>query len=341
MGAVQSAKDALDNYVDAVQQRNAVLADYNTLLTEYLRVMGEMETTKAQRDDVEQLRANTAQPDLPAETAFVTALYNRTRERCIEYCYLASRAYRFWTLEPDNALANVLKLGSPNEINYQLLLGVEEDLYKTRTRAIQSDLSHTVQRFPPQQADYKGTGIYVVANRRTHPREILDLRTKGVASFTIAAPTQNSTVSENPFANRANVRINRVRIWVFGVETGDRMCRVRARHKGYEVVRRVNNVIVPFSHEPVDFQFVYDWTTVLWNMKGQYVENPEPALTHGGTDGDLTFQGDYRGSAYLPLIGPFAEWEITLSDKDNKDLNRSNIIAICFDFHGFSQTPNQ
>jgi hypothetical protein len=341
MGAVQSAKDALDNYVDAVQQRNAVLADYNTLITEYLRVMGELETTKAQKDDVEQLRANTAQPNLPAETAFVTALYNRSRERCIEYCYLASRAYRFWTLQPDNELASVLKLGSPNEINFQLLSGVVEALYQKRTEQIWTSLSKTVQDFPPKEADYKGTGICVVANSRTHRQAIADLKKNGVASFTIAAPTQNSTVSENPFSLHANVRISRVRIWVMGVNTTDRMCRVRARHKGYEVVRAVNKALVPFSHEPVDLVFVYDWTKVLWNMQGEYVENPEPALLHASTDGDLTYKGDYAGSRYLPLIGPFAEWEITVSDKDNKGLDRSKITAICFDFHGFSQTPKQ
>jgi multidrug efflux pump subunit AcrA (membrane-fusion protein) len=43
---VQSAKEALDDYVDAVQQRNAVLADYNTLVEEYIRVMGQINTTE-------------------------------------------------------------------------------------------------------------------------------------------------------------------------------------------------------------------------------------------------------------------------------------------------------
>jgi hypothetical protein len=233
-----------------------------------------------------------------------------------------------------------LKLGSLNEINYQVLSGAVEALYEKRTQQIQNSLKNMVQRFPTLEADYEGTGIYVTLNRVTHPAAIADWRENGVAIVAIPVPTAQSTVSENPFSPHANVRLSRVRVWVLGVKTSDGMCRVRARHKGKEWVRGVDNVIVPFSHEPVDFQFVYDWTKVLWNMQKQYVEEPQRALLHGATDGDLTLKGDYAGSAYLPLIGPFAEWEITLSDQDNKGLDRSKITTICFDFHGFSQTPN-
>jgi hypothetical protein len=335
----QAAMEALDDYVDAVQQRNAMLVDYNSLVKDYIRTMGDIKTIETQRNATALLRADEAEPDLPAETAFVQALYNRTRERCIENCYLASRAYRFWTMKPDTELAKVLKLGSPNQINYQVLSGVAEALYEKRTQQIQASLSKMVQRFPPAEANYRGTGICVLANVRTHRAAIRNLRENGIASFVIAAPTSESTLDENPFATHANVRINRVRIWVLGVKTGDGMCHIRARHKGNEWVRGVDNVIVHFSHEPVDLQFVYDWTKVFWNMQKLYVEHPDAVLEHGGVDGDLTYKGDFAGSAYLPLIGPFAEWEITLSDKDNRALDRSQIAALCFDFHGFSQTP--
>jgi hypothetical protein len=143
------AMEAMDSYVDAIQERNALLVDYNSLVNEYLGVAGEINKTRTQKNEIAELKANAAQPNLPAEAAFVTALYNRTREQCIEHCYLASRAYRFWTLQPDTALYETLKLGAPNEVNYQVLSGMRETLYTNRMKKIVSDLQRLVQHFPP------------------------------------------------------------------------------------------------------------------------------------------------------------------------------------------------
>jgi hypothetical protein len=102
----------------------------------------------------------------------------------------------------------------------------------------------------------------------------------------------------------------------------------------------VDHSILTMSHEPVELKFKYDWIKVMWSYQAGYVENPGASLVHGGEDGQLVLGGDYANSGYLPLIGPFAEWEIRITDRDNKGLDRSEINAICMDFHGFSQTPN-
>jgi hypothetical protein len=166
----QTAMDAMEKYVNAVQARNAVLADYNTLVTEYLGVAGDVSTTKGQISTIEQLTDINAEPNLPTQTAFVTALYNRTRERCIEQFYLASRAYRFWSLEPETALYSTLKLGSPNEMNYTVLDGAAEELLNQRTKHITSKLDESkkknnigmLQRFPSEEDSKNQTGISVI-----------------------------------------------------------------------------------------------------------------------------------------------------------------------------------
>jgi hypothetical protein len=141
----------------------------------------------------------------------------------------------------------------------------------------------------------------------------------------------------NPFRTLYNVRITKVRPWVLGVRT-DKMCHVGLRHLGDERIRRPDKTIVELGHKPVRFQFRYDWSKVVWNEAGGYVENPPDALKHGGIDGDLKLEGDLKGSSYLPLIGPFARWEIEFDPDANNGLDLSGVTAIAMDFHGYSQS---
>ena len=141
------------------------------------------------------------------------------------------------------------------------------------------------------------------------------------------------------FNEHAEVRVIKVRAWVLGIHTSDNMCYVIIKHMGNESFRREDRTKVDLTHDPVEgIQFTYDWSKVLWNFQGDYVESPELSLLHGGTDGDLHLHGKLANSDYLPLIGPFAEWEISIKDDDNANLDRSKITAICLDFHILSKT---
>ena len=565
----QAAMHAMEKYVNAVQARNAVLEDYNTLVIEYLRVASDISTTKGQISTIEHLTDINGQPNLPAQTAFVTALYNRTRERCIEQFYLASRAYRFWSLEPETALYSTLKLGSPNEMNYIVLSGVAEELFNQRTNRVKNRLDESKKKDNKAKLDWfpseedgenitnrtgitvvlqpknvyrvrfhsaatsaalpsEGQGLVIVAlidlklhirifdtdkkrvvdkpedellsgeyltalkryfdvtksdvlratygwtrehvdtlsavaqrqavidklyqlsadkpgsfeeandydltgrcaiqtflrgagirndaglkgmvlenhrntlivenakrlgktnpeqwamdhqtlvqlglewaqtdfvrNRLTelsaeeqetildavatitqfplargYPKEFAELKATGVSSFTIPAPSMASIKKEHPFAAFYNTRITKVRAWVRGVKTGDDMCHVLLQPKGNEVICAQDFTPIRFVHDPIHaFSFIYEYPKAKWNDKGHYVENPGEALAHASASGTLTRVGDYEDSAYVPLIGPFTEWRITLTEgKYNSGLDRTQIEAIHLEFHGFQQT---
>lgn len=178
----RAAMDAMDDYVESIQDRNALLVEYNNGVTEYLRLAGEYRATLARKDQVQELEAKDAEPNLPAETAFVSALYNRTREECIRYCYLACRALRFWTLQPDRALYDTFKLGSPGVIDYQFLSGVVEELdFENLTTKIKGDLQKKVNSTPSREDDYQGTGVCVMLKPEEYPREFAKLKNDGVA----------------------------------------------------------------------------------------------------------------------------------------------------------------
>lgn len=150
----QGAMKAMNAYVEAVQQRNVVLEEYNTLVQDYIRLEGEIGTVRAHMSKIEELDTKKAALDLPAETAFVTALYNRTRERCLALFYLASRAYRFWSLRPETALYETLQLGKPHEMNHSVLSGATEELLTGRTAEVTSSLAkkQMCQPFPDKEA---------------------------------------------------------------------------------------------------------------------------------------------------------------------------------------------
>jgi hypothetical protein len=144
----------------------------------------------------------------------------------------------------------------------------------------------------------------------------------------------------NPFDGHAEVRVIKVRAWILGVKTSNSTpCHVDLKHMGNEFFRREDGAIVELSHKPVDgVGFSYDWSKVLWNIPGGYVEKPALSLEHGGMDGDLILQGKYADWDNIPLIGPFAQWEIKIDAGKHTGLDRSQISAVCLDFHVLSKS---
>jgi hypothetical protein len=336
----QQAMGAMNDYVEAVQARNEILAQYNVLVAEYLNVAGERQALQGTKKAVEDIWARDMAPNLYSETAFVTALYDRTREECITLCYDALRAFRFWSLKPDtdNALYQTLKLGDSNQIDHNVLSAAKGTLFSGRTNTIKGAMTQLVQPFPDPKLDLKGRGIVVVFKEADYPLQFARLKKDGVASFDIPVATRQSTKATNPFAGYYNVRITIARAWIRGVSSDDHMCFVNLQHGGEEkIVRKEDGVVIAMSHKPVDFKFVYNYEAVQWDPTGCFVQNPADALQLGGTDGGIMLPAEYAGSTYLPLIGPFTRWEIKLDPDKHIGLDRSKINAICMDFHGFSQ----
>jgi hypothetical protein len=111
-----------------------------------------------------------------------------------------------------------------------------------------------------------------------YPKEFAALKKNGVATFPLAPPTEHSTKEQNPFAPYCNVRITRLRVWIPGVNTSDGIVHIKLRHKGPEVIRRLDREPVPFVHDDVDRAFEYNWKKVKWNEVNHHVENPAKVL---------------------------------------------------------------
>jgi hypothetical protein len=163
-------------------------------------------------------------------------------------------------------------------------------------------------------------------------REFAQLKEKGKACFKICPPAEHARVIDHPFALYSNVRITRVRCWIEGVKT-KQFVHVGLVHKGEEFIRASDRSLVPVIHEKVSGSFEYEWEKVSWDKQHSYINNPDKALKHG-SDCELGIvRLDGEDVEYLKMIGPFAEWEITLSDEANVELDRTIITAIHMDFH--------
>jgi hypothetical protein len=185
----REAMSAMDAYVEEVQRRNATLVEYNIRVTEYLRAAGEYRATVAQKNQIETLQSDAADPNFHAEAAFASALYNRMRETCIRIAYDACRAYRFWSLKPDRALYETFKLGSPGAINHLFLSGVLQNLeFEKLNNQVTEGREKKVGRTPPEKVDYEGTGVCVMLGQERYPHEFERLRKDGVARFSVPFP---------------------------------------------------------------------------------------------------------------------------------------------------------
>jgi hypothetical protein len=196
---------------------------------------------------------------------------------------------------------------------------------------------HDERLIQKQKQEIVNTAGFISGRRLppAYPNEFAELRKTGVATFTVPPPAVDSTVADNPFAPYHNVRVTRVRAWIPGVKTGDGKVLVNLTHKGPELIRALDKSLVPFVHKDVSFPFTYNWENVRWDNKNHEVANVAEVLL-SETDLRVKIEGDE--TEYLEMIGPFAEWEIAVTDVNNKEpVDRSQIETIYLDFHGFGQ----
>ena len=312
-----------------------------------------METERQQiqkeRNTVRDLIALDSQPGLAAQSTFIHALYNRSRDWCLRYCYLATRAYHFWTLKPNSDLFENVKLGDPGQITHTLLSGVLNELYNNHTTEITGDLGDKklVQHIPGERPDGNTTGVLFLLKPETHKDVFSDLKTKGVANFRIPVPEVGKENPSDPFVNYSNVRLTRMRVWLRGIKIdGNHLCTIQISHQVpdpglakpliQESIRKDNGEVVSFRHEPVDFLFQYNWTKAKWDEEEDRIINPGDCLADRGIDGAFDLKGSYKDSKYGPLVGPFTNWEIAiLGDRSKIDL--SGVSVICIDCHAYIQ----
>jgi len=127
--------------------------------------------------------------------------------------------------------------------------------------------------------------------------------------------TLTSTLLENPFAGKANVRLTKVRVWVTGAKTRNNNLQIKITHNGHEKIISKEGETYVFAHESINRIFEYS-----------LVNKELPII-----DGDI---GLRNGNRTYALVGPFTWWTITIDPNDNPGLDMTQVSGVDMAFQG-------
>jgi hypothetical protein len=322
------AKEAFDDYVSAVQARNAHVMTLNESLARLRAYVAGGAQTASALAAAQTQAAGASDPGAVALVAQLTRMASRARADCIESLYLASRAYSFWALAPADALADVLSdlaVGRPLAMSPTALQAAGERLLTRYDKAMEADLSERPIWFPPRNAPATQRGKIIELTPQSHPSVFERLRTQGTASFGLRAPRARTTADENPFAGLSDVRLSSVRCWLNGVGWAaghGPIVRVDLEHLGRETLVGRDDSVTVFRHEPVHVVMEYDSTRPL-----------DP----GGIVAASDLQ-DGDSNAIGALIGPFARWRVRVEKSLNPGVDLSGVDKITLEVRVSAQS---
>ena len=323
-----AAKADFDDYVSAVQTRNAHVLTLNESLARLRAYVAGGAQTAAALATAQTQSAAASDAGVVVLVAQLTRMSARARAACIEALYLASRAYSFWALEPADALAAILSdlsAGRPLAMTPTALLATGEQLLTRFSNAANAKLGERPISFPPVGGSGQERGKMIEFTLQSHPTLFNRLRTRGSGSFQLVAPRAHTTSDENSFAGLSDVRLSSVRCWLSGVGWSPGhgpTVRVDLEHLGRETLIRKDGFVHVLRHEPVHIVMEYDSTRPV-----------DPAGVVAASDlqdGDADTVG--------ALIGPFARWRMRVSPELNPGVDLSAVDKITIEMHIVAQS---
>lgn len=301
-------KESFREYVSTVISRNTQIILYNAMFSQFIQVSSERESKCQKLEKVKREGFKKMDPNLPEVASLVSQTYYSARRDLMETLVLTARAYRLWSLNDENIIADMYKK-SPPELNCSFLNDCQSGFIKAYRRAVE-EFGRNASVFPAE-AGQKGIELELT------PLQVKSLKHNNTVLVAINPATFQSKKSETPFYGYYNIRIDNVRVWVDGAQTRDNALHVNIQHTGAEQYVNADNKLLAFRHNPVTASFQYNTRT-----KEIYRE------------GDMGWR-DEDAKKYA-LIGPFTTWRISLKCENNLDLKLSQVSGVVMEFHGRS-----
>jgi hypothetical protein len=316
----RDAQTAMDDYIRKIKYRNAKIDEYNALWARLGDLQGQLAAVKADLDSKAIALARTQNPSLPHRVAAFGNVYNRVRDAALRKLYSMGRAYSFWALKDYDELARVCKLADPDSIDYKSLKDAMGTIEEDCAGEIETWMSELRQAAMPDldAVPLTARGITVTLTKDSDPEFIESLKSKGVALFDLP-PTHES------FGGKINVRVRKVRAWIYGLKTGNDVHDVIITHCGPETIRTPAGKPIDFQHDRVSVIFRYDAA----------IGQEDPRAIFQGREG--CHDGVILEHNYAP-IGPFTHWRLAIpGDSNKKPLDRSGINKVVMEFHIIAQ----
>jgi hypothetical protein len=310
--AAKELGDAMDDYVDAVTSRNSQVLAYNASITLLVQEAQNAANLKQRTGALDDQSLALVESDAPDLTAFTAQAYYGARKQVIQYISMIAKAYRFWALEDRDLLREGLGSDPPPQIDKTLLSKVKGDVWSAYSAAIGVQNPHS---FPADPTTQQGEIVRVTGFQ-------LDTFKKTNLLMLSIPPATADTPQGAPFYNMSCVRVTQVRVYLPGVKVAPRADGQPARvemtitQHGHETIVNASGDWFRFSHEPCSAPWSYE------------PANGDTIYQHANFQVELA--NDLIGGGDRALIGPFADWTITLDNPDFVDLSAVDRIDISF-----------
>lgn len=307
VGEALELKRATDDYVEAVTRRNTLVLKYNIALQLLTRRASEVANIGEQEAALAVVATDASELAPEAYTPLLMHMFHMARDRVLLHMSLAARAYRFWSLNDTDILAEALPNVATPAITSVELESLQSEFWARYVKAV-GDLGS------PQSFRHRGR-IWSVPALQLH--QLRKQKDPSKRTLIVRIPTTRKDTTTGSFINLANVRVTEVRVWLRGA-AADGPLTLSLTHTGAEeIVDRFNHVF-SFSHQPITKTFEYDPRT-------------------GEVTVPATFQFDPNDRSTSPRfakVGPFTEWHVTIEAAKNPGLRWETITGIDFELFG-------
>ena len=313
---------AFQSYIDIVLQRNSAVFRYNACIQAYGQIQMDL---AAVRQNVDVVAQNTTRNGIAyarnAATlgSLMSQMYDKALLELLRTLFFAQRAYRFMSLE--NASHGTL-IGGP--FSATSVEGIESAVL-----GFETDLQSAYSKFGEDASTFGGEtkhGTKTCIVWKLAPEEVETLCSDASSArvvIQIPAAVVGDSLAVNPFAGRADVRINQVQFYVDGDGVGinDRIS-VKLTHQGNDTIADPQTgLATEFVHDSISAHFEYKWI-------------PSTDASKPAKVADITIDGTmFKSDTKYALPGPFASWEIALQGDESA---RSKITSAWFEFSGYS-----
>ena len=332
---------AVREFTKATNARNQDILAYNNAVLQSYEKIKQQALLESQAGDISSqlIKENIG---LPSIVAYYQRFRDLSRVSILNTIKHGALALRFWGLI------------EPVKFNVTLLSNVDEleahvDILVTEHSTILSSLGSLAQSSWPSSDSPDSTGI--LYRLQDSQLEALKLgfndpwattkqssepipQVHSVLVDTLASPaTPHSSIDDTPFAGMANVRLSQVRVWIPGlrsrVSPSLRLSLlIEIKHEGMESLVNSKGVVSQFRHSAIYLSFQYNSTAVQTVAD---IRNRNVSSTHTlGSD----WIGTNSNARTQAPIGPFANWVITIREKDNGPLDWTDVKEAFMEFHG-------
>lgn len=320
-----AAKQVFDDYVAAVQARNADIVTLNeTLSTLRSYIEGQAQTQQA-LDAVKAAGAARSDPGAATMVDQLGRMVVRTMADTVEALYLASRAYAFWSHEDGDELASVLQdfgAGQPLGMTSVALSAAGEQVFQHYSKTIEDQLSNLPVLIPPKNEQ---RGICIVLEQSAHPRLFAKLQRENTANFRINVPKPGTSKADNRLAAYPEFHLSQVCCWVHGArwaaDSGFDV-QINLTHEGRESFIGKDGKLRIFRHDPVKIIIVHD-------------------SRRPGDPDSISQRSDFSDDPKNPIrapVGPYASWKIAINPQLNPGIDLAGVNQITLELMGLARS---